>query len=133
MKIKFEEFLNEANQERDDYFVFCEVGNQPNCDILIDVTLDEAETTSWAMAQELYQSYEGLHGMRSYSEIEEEMREEDEDVSEDDITMTYNEEIESWASYYAEKFDPNSEKQLDYLKQEGLRNIPVKYKYLFEK
>jgi hypothetical protein len=57
-------------------------------------TLEEAELEAYERACELYESYEGMYGLRTAEEIMEE-----DDCSEDEAIMTYEEERESWLDY----------------------------------
>ena len=53
--------------------------------------LKEAEEIAYEYARYEYESYEGLHGIRSISDIMEE-----DDCDEDVAIEIYNEEVESW-------------------------------------
>ena len=68
---------------------------------------EEAEDLAYQAAIEEYESYEGLHGIKSWYECGEEYCDENdiptdemEDYS-DDIDQMYSEELESWIDYYA--------------------------------
>lgn len=70
-------------------------------------TLEEAERDAYRMAEEEYQSYEGCHGILSYEECEEDLRDSGfigEDMTDNEIEEAvdnrYLEEIESWISWY---------------------------------
>ena len=70
--------------------------------------MDEAHQEAYRLAEEEYQSYEGCHGILSYEDCEEDLRDSGfiyEDMTdgeiEDAIANHYLEEIESWISYYA--------------------------------
>ena len=58
-------------------------------------TEEQAIDYAYAKAVEEYESYEGLHGIRSLDEIKEEDGIEDED----EALCAYNEEMESWLDY----------------------------------
>lgn len=62
--------------------------------------IDDANDIAYQVACEDYDSYAGIHGIRSYDEIAEE---EDLVLGEDDETIDeiYNDERESWVDYYA--------------------------------
>lgn len=67
-------------------------------------TREEAEKAAYELAREIYESYEGCHGLRSYSEViedngtpEDEMTQEDKD----DCWEEYIEEVEGWLDYKA--------------------------------
>lgn len=66
---------------------------------------EEAEQYAYEMAVQEYQSYEGSGGIVSWGEIAENLEEFglEEGYTEDDINEIYNEEIESWISYYVEE------------------------------
>lgn len=59
---------------------------------------EEAEEYAYQLAVEEYQSYEGLHGIKSWEDIEEELGP---DCDEDTISEAYNDEIDTWTDYYA--------------------------------
>lgn len=63
-------------------------------------TKDEAEREAWLEACEEYETYEGLHGLRDLEQIMEE-----DDLSEEDAMVEYNEEREGWLDYYVEEYD----------------------------
>lgn len=63
---------------------------------------EEASMWAWEAACEIYQSYEGLYGIRSYETIMEE-------VNEDTAWEIYEEERESWLDYYVKEDDGNEE------------------------
>lgn len=72
-------------------------------------TKDEALKYARDEAIEIYKSYEGFHGIRSYNEIVEEYEEEyDETLSEVDANLLYWEEVEGWITYHVEEYDPNN-------------------------
>lgn len=58
-------------------------------------TREEAEREAYLFAVEDYESYEGLHGLRSVKDIMEE-----DNVDESEAEMIYNDEMESWLDYY---------------------------------
>lgn len=57
-------------------------------------THEEAESCAYNLACEEYDSYEGLHGLRSIEDIME-----DEELDEDTATIEYQQERESWLDY----------------------------------
>ena len=64
-------------------------------------TLEQAETEAYERACEIYESYEGMYGLRTVEDIMTE-----DGCIEDEAVMTYNEERESWLDYEArEKTD----------------------------
>ena len=62
---------------------------------------DQAEKEAYYAAIEEYESYEGLHGLRTVDEI----MEEDEIEDQDEAEQVYNDERESWLEYYVEPDD----------------------------
>ena len=63
-------------------------------------SIESAEEMAYRCAVEEYEMYEGLHGIRSWSDIaDEEGLDYEED--EDEINEMYNDEKESWMEYYA--------------------------------
>ena len=131
MKIKlFEEFdYNAYNHDIKDWFVVYGLGggmNTKHYEIVEQATQKEVEQIAWDLVVEHYQSYAGLHGLKNWSEVEEELREEypNEEFDDDSIQEAYNEEIERWAIYYAEELDSNNKEQIDNIKEEGLRLSP---------
>ena len=64
-------------------------------------TREEAEEEAYRMAEEEYQSYEGYHGIMSWKDCEEDLRDSfAAEPSEEDVDTHYREEIESWISWY---------------------------------
>ena len=69
-------------------------------------SLEEAEKAAYEYAIEEYESMEGMHGLRSYEQILEELIYEygEDDISslENEAEQIYNEEMESWLDYHVE-------------------------------
>lgn len=65
-----------------------------------DQALDHAEE----QAKEEYQSYEGLHGLRSQQEIMDE-----DGLTEEEADQAYEDEMDSWLDYWVEEYDPKNE------------------------
>lgn len=65
-------------------------------------TKEQAESRAYGAAQEEYDSYEGLHGLRTTDMIMDE-----DGVDEDEANEIYNEEKESWLDYWVESYDPS--------------------------
>lgn len=70
--------------------------------------IEEATQYAYQIAEEIYQSYEGYHGLMSWEECLEDLRDSemiDEDMSDNEIEDTVNahylDTIESWIDYYA--------------------------------
>jgi len=83
-------------------------GGADNYEVIDAEDEDEASKYAWEMACQDYESYVGLHGLRTTDEIMEE-----DEVDEEAAEEIYNEERESWLDYSAEPYDP--EKHDDYL------------------
>lgn len=60
--------------------------------------MDEALEEAYALAVEEYQSYEGCHGIMSWDDCREDLIDSGFDYDDD----RYQEELESWLSYYVE-------------------------------
>ena len=67
-------------------------------------TREEAEQTAWEMACEHYEGYVGLHGLREVGEIMEE-----DGADEDEAWEIYQEERESWITYYVKPYEEGDE------------------------
>jgi hypothetical protein len=63
---------------------------------------EDADSQAYQLAIEEYSQYEGLHGLRTVSDIIDE-----DDVDEDEAEEIYNEEREGWLDYHSELFDEN--------------------------
>lgn len=64
--------------------------------------LEDAENQAYQSAIEEYESYEGMHGLRTTEEIMEEDK-----VSEDEAYEIYKEEREGWLDYEAKEIKEN--------------------------
>jgi hypothetical protein len=64
-----------------------------------------AENYAYECALEDYQSYEGYHGIVSYGDIWENPEDYglEEGYTEEDVEEIYQEEVESWITYYVEE------------------------------
>ena len=88
---------------------------------------NEAAANDWAYQEAIreYESYEGPHGIRSYSDIcaedfvEDEMTDEDYDEAEE----IYQEEKENTISYGVTSFDDNITEHTDALEEMGVYEI----------
>ncbi len=67
-------------------------------------TLDEANDEAYRLANEEYESMEGMHGLRTTEEIMEE-----DEVEQEEAEEIYREEKEGWLEYEAEKVKENTE------------------------
>lgn len=81
------------------------------------VTLVEALDIAYGEALEKYENFAGMHGLPSYTMIEKEIKEENPDISEDDLEEcavdTYQETVERWICYYVEEDEEDEEE--DYM------------------
>jgi len=66
-------------------------------------TKNDAETCAYEDACDEYESYAGMHGIRSHSDIMDE-----DGVDEEEADEIYNEERESWLDYYVKPHDPKN-------------------------
>ena len=88
---------------------------------------DEVAANDWAYQEAIreYESYEGLHGIRSYSDIcaedfiEDEMTDKDYDEAEE----IYQEERENTISYRVTPFDNNITEHIEALEEMGVYEI----------
>ena len=53
-------------------------------------------------ALEEYESYEGMHGIMSWEDCREDLEESGFDYNDESVDSRYQEELESWLSYYVE-------------------------------
>ena len=65
----------------------------------------EAESHAYQLAVEEYESYVGLHGLRTTDQI----MEEDDIEDESEAESIYNEEMEGWLDYWVEPYDENKD------------------------
>lgn len=88
---------------------------------------DEAAADDWVYQEVIreYESYEGLHGIRSYSDICAEDFVEDEMTDEDyyEAEEIYQEERENNISYRVTPFDDNITEHTDVLEEMGVYEI----------
>ncbi len=69
--------------------------------------LDQASSEAFERACEEYESYVGMHGLRSMEEIMEE-----DGLDGEEAEYTYNDERESWLDYSAEPYSKEYEKKV---------------------
>lgn len=81
-------------------------GGANNFEVIDAAHEDEANHYAWVKACEDYDSYAGMHGLRTTDEIMEE-----DDVDEETAEQIYDEERESWLDYSAEPYDPEKHDQ----------------------
>lgn len=99
---KFDNFIvenSEENEENNKWIIYHGLGGGfggARSSEAFEGTKEEAENESYDRSCEDYQSYEGLYGLRTISDIMEEDGIEDEEEAE----MIYNEERESWLDYW---------------------------------
>ena len=68
-------------------------------------SIDEALEDVYNLSVEEYQSYEGCHGIMSWEDYREDLKESDFDYDDESVDSYYQEELESWLSYYVEPED----------------------------
>lgn len=66
---------------------------------------DSATEVAYEIAVEIYQSYEGMHGILCWEECKEILEEEWDEVTDEDVNDYYREEVEGWIEYYAVEHD----------------------------
>lgn len=73
---------------------------------------DAASELAYQAAIEEYEQYEGLHGIKSWSDCQEDIAEEDdipvEEVSNDYVDEVYSEERDTWLDFYAVPTDEDT-------------------------
>ncbi len=67
-------------------------------------TEEDAEKCAYEKACEEYDSYEGLHGLRTINDIMEE-----DNLDEEEAEEIYNQERESWLCYYIKEYEEGDE------------------------
>lgn len=65
-------------------------------------SMDEALKDAYALAVEEYQSYEVCHGIMSWDDCREDLIDSGFDYDDEAVDDRYQEELESWLSYYVE-------------------------------
>lgn len=65
-------------------------------------SMDEALEDAYALAVEEYQSYEGCHSIMSWDDCREDLIDSGFDYDDEAVDNRYQEELESWLSYYVE-------------------------------
>ena len=65
-------------------------------------SMDEALADAYNLAVEEYQSYEGMYGIMSWEDCREDLEESGFDYDDETVDNRYQEELESWLSYYVE-------------------------------
>ena len=67
---------------------------------------EEALNTAYDKAVEVYESYEGCHGLMDLEDVRNDLRESfGEEPGEDDVRERYLEEVESWLDYGVEEYE----------------------------
>lgn len=76
--------------------------------------LEEALEYAEELARDYYQSYEGMHGLMSWSEVKKQLLEEEaeNDISDEDVECAYAEEVERWIVFDAKPYDENKHSDL---------------------
>ena len=83
-------------------------GGANNFEVIDAENEDEASMYAWEKACQDYESYVGLHGLRTQDEIMEE-----DGVDEETAYMIYESERENWLEYYVEEENENEENNDD--------------------
>ena len=92
-----------AEQEEKKWVIFYGTVNQPIPELEDEeMAEDEANLSAWQKACDDYESYVGLHGLRTVQDI----MEEDEIEDEEEASTIYDDERESWLNYWVEEYDP---------------------------
>lgn len=82
-------------------------GGMHNYEVVIADSQEDAEKQAYSNAIDEYSSYEGLHGLRTVSDIMEE-----DEVDEDEAESIYNEEREDWLEYSAKPYSKEYENKI---------------------
>lgn len=65
-------------------------------------SIDEALEDAYNLSVEEYQSCEGMYGIMSWEDCREDLKESGFDYDDESVDSCYQEELESWLSYYVE-------------------------------
>lgn len=65
-------------------------------------SMDEALKDAYRLAVEEYQSYEGCHGIMDWDDCRKDLIDSGFDYDDEAVDNHYQEELESWLSYYVE-------------------------------
>lgn len=82
-------------------------GGINNYEVIQTSSLEEAEKDAYQRALEEYESYSGMHGLRSVDDIIDE-----DDVDSDEAEEIYNQEREDWLDYVAKPYSKEYEKKV---------------------
>lgn len=82
-------------------------GGIQNYEVIKADSLEEADKDAYQRAIDEYESYSGLHGLRSISDIMEE-----DGVDSDEAEDIYNEEREDWLDYSSKPYSKEYEKEI---------------------
>ena len=74
----------------------------------LETSYADAIQYAYQLAEQDYESYVGMYGLRELSTIMEE-----DDVDEEEAQNIYNEERESWISYYVQEYDSKKHSQYE--------------------
>lgn len=80
----------------------------------------EVQEDARTLVVDEYESYAGLHGVRSWDEVKEDLEESadpEDEITDEDVDDAYNQEIDSWCSWWVypavEGENPDDEKWLE--------------------
>jgi hypothetical protein len=91
------------------YFIKYGLGpTMENYDVIEADNFEEALDDAYQLSVVEYSSYEGMHGIPSYSDISDEIIQGEEPTKQEieEIDERYNEEVENWIDYSAELYIP---------------------------
>jgi len=106
-KMKHLKTFNENLEDTDKWAIFAGLGGGfggANFKEIFMGSKEDAESVAYEFASLDYDQYDGMHGLRSISDIMEE-----DGVEEDEAEEIYNEEREGWLEYYVEPYDPTKD------------------------
>lgn len=91
------------------YGIYAGLGGSFGGASLVDTVVCENETQANEVAREyaveIYESYEGLYGLKSWDDVREDLMESGEDYDDGIVSEYYNEEVEEWLDYWVEPID----------------------------
>lgn len=112
---KFNDFINESHESNDNnkWILYYGLGGGfggARSSTAFEGSQEDAEMEAWRLACEKYESYEGMYGLRTISDIMEEDGIEDEEEAE----QIYNEERDGWLDYWVAPYTDEEIKKAQY-------------------